>query len=299
MGAGLQLRGAESARFRVNVYFQRGASGCRFPYRSERDNEHQKSLGYRRPSRTLPRSRAVVPVTGPTGSGKPTTLAAMIDKINRTRHEHIMSVEDPYRVPAHPQAVHRQPARGKPGHQELRPGSEARVEAGPRRDTRWRKARDLETIALAVTAAETGHLVFGDSRISGCPPDRRQGHRRLPASPAATRSARSSPTPCRASSPRHESPPTTARGGSWPLTCDSLRRGSGTSSGRGNHQTALGYADRRQVRDADHGRGARNPRRGRISRAEAEKRSSNPDELLRLAGSLAAANGGRTAYGGR
>jgi twitching motility protein PilT len=70
-----------TARFRVNVYFQKGALGAAF--------------------RTIPQEvlslhkRGLVLVTGPTGSGKSTTLAAMIDKINETKNEHIMSVEDP------------------------------------------------------------------------------------------------------------------------------------------------------------------------------------------------------------
>jgi twitching motility protein PilT len=86
---------AGSARFRVNVYFQRGALGAAF-----RAIPHEiKSLS----ELGLPKSvadmtdkpRGLVLVTGPTGSGKSTTLASMIDRINETRNEHIMSVEDP------------------------------------------------------------------------------------------------------------------------------------------------------------------------------------------------------------
>ena len=84
-----------TARFRVNVYFQRGSLGAAF-----RAIPHEiKSLG----ELGLPKAveemtgkpRGLVLVTGPTGSGKSTTLASMIDRINETRSEHIMSVEDP------------------------------------------------------------------------------------------------------------------------------------------------------------------------------------------------------------
>ncbi len=84
-----------TARFRVNVYFQRGSLGAAF-----RTIPHEiKSLG----ELGLPKAveemtgkpRGLVLVTGPTGSGKSTTLASMIDRINEMRSEHIMSVEDP------------------------------------------------------------------------------------------------------------------------------------------------------------------------------------------------------------
>ncbi len=83
------------ARFRVNVYFQRGFLGAAF-----RTVPHEV-LGFDKLG--LPKAvedmtekpRGLVLVTGPTGSGKSTTLASMIDRINATRSEHIMSVEDP------------------------------------------------------------------------------------------------------------------------------------------------------------------------------------------------------------
>ncbi len=64
--------------------------------------------------------RGLVLVTGPTGSGKSTTLAAMINTINLTRSEHIITIEDPIEYPAQPQAVGHQSARIGHGHQELR-----------------------------------------------------------------------------------------------------------------------------------------------------------------------------------
>src|ERR671921_299626 len=84
-----------TARFRVNVYFQRGAIGAAFRTIPS-EIKSIKKLGLPEAVEDLTeKPRGLVLVTGPTGSGKSTTLAAMIDKINRTRHEHIMSVEDP------------------------------------------------------------------------------------------------------------------------------------------------------------------------------------------------------------
>lgn len=83
------------ARFRVNVYFQRGSIGAAFrtiPHEVKGFDE----LGLPRSVEEMTqRPRGLILVTGPTGSGKSTTLASMIDKINEDRHEHIMSVEDP------------------------------------------------------------------------------------------------------------------------------------------------------------------------------------------------------------
>jgi len=98
-------------------------------------------------------------VTGPTGSGKSTTLAAMIDKINRERHEHIMTVEDPIEF-LHP---HRNCIVNQ---REI--GADAKtfamaLKAALRQDPDIilvGEMRDLETISVALTAAETGHLVF-------------------------------------------------------------------------------------------------------------------------------------------
>src|SRR3712207_1144659 len=84
-----------TARFRVNVYFQRGALGAAF----RTVPSEIKSLGELGLPKVVEdlteKPRGLVLVTGPTGSGKSTTLAAMIDRINATREEHIMSVEDP------------------------------------------------------------------------------------------------------------------------------------------------------------------------------------------------------------
>ena len=87
---------AASARFRCNVFNQRGAVGGGLPRRSPRRSRRSTSSACRRCIATLAeRPRGLVLVTGPTGSGKSTTLAAMIDKINTERREHILTIEDP------------------------------------------------------------------------------------------------------------------------------------------------------------------------------------------------------------
>ena len=105
-------------------------------------------------------SRGMVLVTGPTGSGKSTTLAAMIDYINSQRYEHILTVEDPIefvhqskRCLVNQREVHRDTL-----------SFNAALRSALREDPDIilvGELRDLETIRLAMTAAETGHLVFG------------------------------------------------------------------------------------------------------------------------------------------
>ncbi len=105
-------------------------------------------------------SRGLVLVTGPTGSGKSTTLAAIIDYINRTKKEHILTIEDPVEF------VHER-QNCLINHREVETHTEsfsAALRAALREDPDVilvGELRDLETIELAITAAETGHLVFG------------------------------------------------------------------------------------------------------------------------------------------
>jgi twitching motility protein PilT len=104
--------------------------------------------------------RGLVLVTGPTGSGKSTTLAAMIDHVNRTRKEHILTIEDPVEfVHVSQQSLVNQREVGRHTR-----SFAAALRAALREDPDIilvGELRDLETIELAITAAETGHLVFG------------------------------------------------------------------------------------------------------------------------------------------
>src|SRR5204862_228399 len=103
------------------------------------------------------RPRGCVLVTGPTGSGKSTTLAAIIDEINRTRSEHILTVEDPIEfVHRHKRCIVNQREIGPDT-----PSFAAALKAALRQDPDVilvGEMRDLETISTALTAAETGHL---------------------------------------------------------------------------------------------------------------------------------------------
>jgi twitching motility protein PilT len=147
------------ARFRVNAYYQRGAIGAAFrliPFELTSIDQ----LGLPPAVHDLTRKpRGFVLVTGPTGSGKSTSLAAMLDEINMTREEHIMTIEDPIEfLHAHKKCLVNQ--------REL--GSDAQsfgdaLKAALRQDPDVilvGEMRDLETISTALTAAETGHLVF-------------------------------------------------------------------------------------------------------------------------------------------
>jgi twitching motility protein PilT len=111
------------------------------------------------------RPRGLILVTGPTGSGKTTTMAAMIDLINRTRAEHILTIEDPveYVFPNVKSLVH-QRQKGE----DTKTFSNA-LKAALREDPDVilvGELRDLETISLAISAAETGHLVMGTLHTS-------------------------------------------------------------------------------------------------------------------------------------
>lgn len=147
------------ARFRVNIYQQRSSRGAAFrliPTRIRTVEELELPAGITRFA-TLP--RGLVLVTGPTGSGKSTTLAALIDLINRTRAEHIVTVEDPIEfMHQHKKAVVNQREVGHDTH-----SFAAALKHVLRQDPDVilvGEMRDLETISVALTAAETGHLVF-------------------------------------------------------------------------------------------------------------------------------------------
>jgi twitching motility protein PilT len=147
------------ARFRVNAYYQRSAVGAAFrliPAELRTIDE----LGLPPIVRELTRKpRGFVLVTGPTGSGKSTSLAAMIDEINATREEHIMTIEDPIEfLHSHKKCIVNQRELGSDAH-----SFGASLKAALRQDPDVilvGEMRDVETISTALTAAETGHLVF-------------------------------------------------------------------------------------------------------------------------------------------
>src|SRR5579884_2228420 len=156
------------ARFRVNAYFQRMSLGGAFrliPF----EIAPLETLGLPPAvAEFAKRPRGLVLVTGPTGSGKSTTLASLIDLINASREEHIMTVEDPIEfLHHHKRCIVNQ--------REL--GSDATsfadaLKAALRQDPDVilvGEMRDLETIGTAITAAETGHLVFATLHTQDTP----------------------------------------------------------------------------------------------------------------------------------
>jgi twitching motility protein PilT len=156
------------ARFRVNIFMQRDAIGSVMrmipfeilPLEQLGIPEQVANFAY------LP--RGFVLVTGPTGSGKSTTLASLIDLINRNRAVHIMTVEDPIEfLHHHKRAVVNQREVGADTH-----GFTQALKHVLRQDPDVilvGEMRDLETIQIALTAAETGHLVFGTLHTQDAP----------------------------------------------------------------------------------------------------------------------------------
>jgi twitching motility protein PilT len=147
------------ARFRANIFHQRGAIAAVFrqiPYEIKGFRE----LGL--PTiieRLCEKPRGLILVTGPTGSGKSTTLAAMIDKINRERSEHIVTIEDPVEyLHSHKKCIVNQREIHADTH-----GFSAALRSALRQDpdvVLIGEMRDLETVESALRIAETGHLTF-------------------------------------------------------------------------------------------------------------------------------------------
>ena len=165
-GADFGFAFGEKARFRVSVMKSKSNYGMvlrQIPY---------KMFGLRdiglpdKIRELLYRPRGLILVTGPTGSGKSTTLASMVNYINETRDGHIITIEDPIEYThAHKQCLITQREVG-----EDLPSFAEGVRSALRQDPDViliGELRDLETIEAAVTAAETGHLVLGTLHTSG------------------------------------------------------------------------------------------------------------------------------------
>src|SRR6184192_3274345 len=148
------------ARFRANIFNQRGATAAVFrliPFEIKSFNQ----LGLPTVvSKLCEKPRGLVLVTGPTGSGKSTTLESMIDKINSERHDHILTIEDPIEfVHMNKNCVVNQ----RELHADTKSFGDA-LRAALREDpdvVLIGEMRDLETIESALRIAETGHLTFG------------------------------------------------------------------------------------------------------------------------------------------
>src|SRR5215831_10761031 len=148
------------ARFRCNVFNQRGAVGAVYRLIPEKIRAFGE-LGLPQVLGTLSeRPRGLVLVTGPTGSGKSTTLAAMLDKINTERHDHILTIEDPIEyIHQHKGCLVNQ----REVHSDTSSFGNA-LRAALREDpdiVLIGEMRDLETVEAALKIAETGHLTFG------------------------------------------------------------------------------------------------------------------------------------------
>ena len=155
------------ARFRANIFHQRGAIAAVFrqiPF----EIKGFKELGLPAVIEKLcEKPRGLILVTGPTGSGKSTTLAAMLDKINRERAEHMITIEDPVEfLHSHKKCLVNQ----REVHADTHGFSNA-LRSALRQDpdvVLIGEMRDLETIESALRIAETGHLTFATLHTSDC-----------------------------------------------------------------------------------------------------------------------------------
>ncbi len=275
------------ARFRVNAYFQRTAVAAAFRLIPSEIVPIDR-LGLPAVVHELARRpRGLVLVTGPTGSGKTTSLAAMIDEINKTRDEHIVTIEDPIEfVHAHQRCTINQRELGTDA-----TSFGAALKAALRQDPDVilvGEMRDLETISTALTAAETGHLVFATLHTQDAPqtidriidvfPPEQQGQIRVQLSVTLQGVVTQQLLP-------------TADGASRCIACEVLvptpavrnliREGkihqipsliqTGSSFGMQSMDSALSTL----------------VRAGRITQDLAESRSSTPEELRRLLGGVA------------
>lgn len=158
-----EVRGV--ARFRVNVFHQNRGPAVVFRTIPSRVLTLEDLQAPEKFKEIIDVPRGLVLVTGPTGSGKSTTLAAMLNHINENKHEHILTIEDPIEF------VHESKkclVNQREVHRDTQSFNNA-LRAALREDPDIilvGELRDLETIRLALTAAETGHLVFGTLHTS-------------------------------------------------------------------------------------------------------------------------------------
>lgn len=155
-----------AARFRVNVFHQRGTMAAVFRVIPMKIRTMQDLALPPTIREFCERPRGIILVTGPTGSGKSTTLAAMIDYINATRDEHIITVEDPIEF------VHKNKKclinQRQVGDDTI--SFSSALKSALRQDpdiVLIGEMRDLETISIALTTAETGHLVLATLHTTG------------------------------------------------------------------------------------------------------------------------------------
>src|SRR3954462_8466769 len=157
-----------AGRFRVNTFFQRGTLGAALRLIPS-ETVPIEQLGLPPVIRGFAKKpRGIVLVTGPTGSGKSTTLASLINEINETRDEHILTIEDPIEfLHRHKRCIVNQREIGQDA-----PTFALGLKAALRQDPDVilvGEMRDMETIATALTAAETGHLVFATLHTQDAP----------------------------------------------------------------------------------------------------------------------------------
>jgi twitching motility protein PilT len=156
------------ARFRVNAYYQRESLAAAFRL-IPTEIKSVEELGLPSALHELTsKPRGLVLVTGPTGSGKSTTLASLIDEINRSRPDHIITIEDPIEfLHYHKRCIINQREIGQDA-----TGFADALRGALRQDPDVilvGELRDLETISTALTAAETGHLVFATLHTQSAP----------------------------------------------------------------------------------------------------------------------------------
>jgi twitching motility protein PilT len=285
------------ARFRVNCFFQRGSVSAAFRLVPQ-EVPSLESLAVPPVLHELTtKPRGFVLVTGPTGSGKSTTLAAMIDAINCEREDHILTIEDPIEfLHTHKRSIVNQREIGSDA-----PDFSLGLRAALRQDPDVilvGEMRDLETISTALTAAETGHLVFATlhtqstaqtvDRIIDVFPPEQQGQVRTQLSIALQGIVTQQLLPTLDGKGRVVASevliPT-------PAIRNLIREGK-THQIYGALQTsgAVGM----QTMDADL---ARLVRGGKIARGLAEQRASVPEELSRLLGGPPPGQGGAAAGG--